>query len=64
MVDSDITRKGLSSYYSEITYMDSLLGKTLKIINDSKKNQNTISIFTSEQGYFYPLENGHVMISV
>ena len=54
MVDTDITRKGLSSYYSEITYMDSLLGKTLKIINDSSKTQNTISIFTSEQGYFYP----------
>ena len=54
MVDSDLTRKGLSSYYGEITYMDSLLGKTLKIIDDSKKTQNTISIFTSEQGYIYP----------
>ena len=54
MVNSDLTRKGLSSYYAEITYMDSLLGRTLKIINDSEKTQNTISIFTSEQGYIFP----------
>ena len=46
MVDSPMTRSHLSSYYSEITYMDSLLGKTLDIINKVEKTDNTISIFT------------------
>ena len=54
MVDSPMTRSHLSSYYSEITYMDSLLGKTLDIINKVEKTDNTISIFTSEQGYAFP----------
>ncbi|MEK9603541.1 MAG: sulfatase [Flavobacteriaceae bacterium] len=54
MVDSPMTRSYLSSYYSEITYMDSLLGKTMDIINKAKKINNTISIFTSEQGYAFP----------
>jgi uncharacterized sulfatase len=54
MVDSPITRKNLSVYFSEITYMDSLLGKTLDLINEADKTENTISIFTSEQGYAFP----------
>ncbi len=54
IVDSPMTRSHLSSYYSEITYMDSLLGKTLDIINKAEKTNNTISIFTSEQGYSLP----------
>ena len=33
---------------------DSLLGKTLKIIDKAEKTNNTISIFTSEQGYSFP----------
>ncbi len=54
MVDSPITRKELSGYYAEITYMDSLLGKTLDFIKEADKTNNTISIFTSEQGYSFP----------
>ena len=34
--------------------MDSLLGRTLDIINQANKTNNTISIFTSEQGYSFP----------
>ena len=52
MVDTDITRKGLSSYYSEITYMDSLLGKTLKIINDSSKTQIPSQFLQVSKGIF------------
>ncbi len=54
MVDSPLTRKDLSAYYAEITYMDSLLGKTLDFIKGANKINNTISIFTSEQGYAFP----------
>jgi uncharacterized sulfatase len=34
--------------------MDSLLGKTLNFIDEANKTNNTISIFTSEQGYSFP----------
>ena len=54
MIDTPITRKELSSYYTEITYMDSLLGKTLDYISKANKTKNTISIFTSEQGFSFP----------
>jgi uncharacterized sulfatase len=54
MIDTPMTRKELSSYYAEITYMDSLLGKTLDYINEANKTKNTISIFTSEQGFSFP----------
>ena len=54
MVDTPITRKELSSYYTEITYMDSLLGKPLDYISKANKTKNTISIFTSEQGFSFP----------
>lgn len=54
MVDVPETRQGLTKYYAEITYMDSLLGKTLDYVKLAGKTDNTISIFTSEQGYSYP----------
>ncbi|MEG3659918.1 sulfatase [Arenibacter palladensis] len=54
MEDTPKTREGLSRYYAEITYMDSLLGKTLEFVEIAGKTKNTISIFTSEQGYSYP----------
>tara|TARA_A200000113_G_C8865977_1_gene354816 strand:- start:1639 stop:3117 length:1479 start_codon:yes stop_codon:yes gene_type:complete len=54
MVDSPLTREELSNYYTEITYMDSLLGKTLDYVEQANKTNNTISIFTSEQGYSFP----------
>jgi len=54
MVDVSLTRESLTKYYAEITYMDSLLGKTLNYVDVADKTDNTISIFTSEQGYYYP----------
>jgi uncharacterized sulfatase len=54
MVDTPETREDLARYYAEITYMDSLLGKTLEYVELEGKTDNTISIFTSEQGYYYP----------
>lgn len=54
MVDVPETRENLTRYYAEITYMDSLLGKTLEYVKLANKTDNTLSIFTSEQGYYYP----------
>lgn len=54
MLDTPMTREKIKKYYAELTYMDSLLGKTLDYIEFAGKTDNTISIFTSEQGYYYP----------
>lgn len=49
-VDTDETRKNLSKYYAEVTYLDSLVGVVIKIAKKSGRMDNTIIIFTSEQG--------------
>ncbi len=49
-VDTDITRNNLSKYYAEITYLDSLAGVVIDIVKRTGKMDNTIIIFTSEQG--------------
>lgn len=53
-VDTDITRTQLSKYYAEITYLDSLVGEVLKMVEKSGDADNTIVIFTSEQGSGFP----------
>ncbi len=54
LVDTKETRKALSEYYAEITYLDSTVGKCMKMIEESHKAKNTIVIFTSEQGAQFP----------
>jgi len=49
-VDTDVTRNNLSKYYAEITYLDSLVGVVIDMVKRSGKMDNTIIIFTSEQG--------------
>lgn len=49
-VDTDITRNNLSKYYAEITYLDSLAGVVIGMVKRTGKMDNTIIIFTSEQG--------------
>jgi N-sulfoglucosamine sulfohydrolase len=50
MVDSKKTRNDLKRYYAEITYTDSLLGVCMDYLEEAGKLENTIVIFTSEQG--------------
>jgi N-sulfoglucosamine sulfohydrolase len=54
LIDCDFTRQELVKYYAEITYMDSLLGVCLDYIDRSGNADNTIVIFTSEQGSNFP----------
>lgn len=54
MVDCDETRESLVKYYAEITYADSLLGQCIKYLEEAGKADNTIIIFTSEQGSSFP----------
>lgn len=49
-IDTDITRKSLSKYYAEITYMDSCVGVVMDIAKRSGRLDNTIIIFLTEQG--------------
>ncbi|MEM9830905.1 MAG: sulfatase [Bacteroidota bacterium] len=54
MIDTPFTREQLTRYYAEITYADSLLGVCLKYLEETGQADNTIVIFTSEQGAQFP----------
>jgi len=54
LVDCPETRRELTKYYAEISYLDWQLGECVKIVDDSGRKDNTIVIFTSEQGSSFP----------
>ena len=54
MVDTKYTREQLTKYYAEITYADSLVGDCMNIVEQNGNKDNTIFMFTSEQGASMP----------
>ncbi|MCH9021532.1 MAG: sulfatase, partial [Planctomycetes bacterium] len=54
LVDCAATREALVKYYAEISYLDSQLGACLKRVEKSGQVDDTIVIFTSEQGSSLP----------
>ena len=54
LVDTPETRDALSRYYAEITYMDSELGQVTQMVDESGQRDDTIVVFTSEQGSAFP----------
>lgn len=52
--DTEVTRQNMSAYFAEITYLDSLVGVCLDMVERSGEKDNTIVIFTSEQGSSFP----------
>jgi uncharacterized sulfatase len=54
LIDCPHTRAELSKYFAEITYLDEQLGTVMKVIDDAGVRDNTIFIFTSEQGTQMP----------
>lgn len=54
MVDTKITRRQMAKYFAEITYLDSLVGSCLDIIDRSGDKENTIVMFATEQGNSFP----------
>jgi N-sulfoglucosamine sulfohydrolase len=54
MVDTKLTRKQMAKYFTEITYLDSLVGVCLDIIERSGQKENTIVVFATEQGSSFP----------
>jgi len=54
MVDVPEMRQALCRYYAEITSLDAEVGNCMKAVDDSPASDNTIFIYTSEQGMQLP----------
>ncbi len=54
IADTPRTREDYSSYLAEITYMDGQVGEILATLRESGKENDTLVIFTSEQGSQFP----------
>ena len=53
-VDTPVTRKHLADYLAEITYLDKQVGQCLALLEKHQVTDNTLVIFTSEQGSGFP----------
>lgn len=54
IADTPRTRQDFSAYLAEITYMDGQVGEILKVLEGSGKANDTLVLFTSEQGSQFP----------
>jgi len=54
IADTPRTREAFSRYLAEITYMDNQVGDILKVLEKSGQADDTLVLFTSEQGSQYP----------
>ena len=54
LADTDVTREAFSRYLAEITYMDSQVGDILSELDESGQADDTLVLFTSEQGAQLP----------
>ena len=54
LADTPLTREHFSDYLAEITYMDSQVGDILEALKKSGKHDDTLVLFTSEQGSQFP----------
>lgn len=54
LADTPVTRDHFSKYLAEITYMDDQVGEILEALEATGKKDNTLVLFTSEQGSQFP----------
>jgi N-sulfoglucosamine sulfohydrolase len=54
IADTLRTRQDFASYLAEITYMDGQVGEILEALNKSGHSDDTLVLFTSEQGSQFP----------
>ncbi len=54
IADTPRTRQDFSHYLAEITYMDRQVGDILKVLDQTGQADNTLVLFTSEQGSQFP----------
>ena len=54
IADTPRTREAFSRYLAEISYMDQQVGEILEALDESGRANDTLVLFTSEQGSQYP----------
>jgi uncharacterized sulfatase len=54
IADTPMTREDFAAYLAEITYMDGQVGQLLEALDTSGKADDTLVLFTSEQGSQFP----------
>lgn len=54
LADTPVTREHFADYLAEITYMDGQVGEILATLEESGKSNETLVLFTSEQGSQFP----------
>lgn len=54
IADTPKTRDDYAHYLAEMTYMDGQVGEILKTLEEAGQRDNTLVLFTSEQGSQYP----------
>ncbi len=54
LADTPVTREHFANYLAEITYMDGQVGEIVKTLDDTGKRDETVVLFTSEQGAQFP----------
>ena len=54
MVDTPETREALCRYYAEVTELDREVGECMKLVEESGMKENTMFVYTSEQGMQLP----------
>ncbi len=54
LVDTPVTRRALSRYYAEVTYLDQQVGRVMEAVEHSGQADNTLFVFLSEQGSSMP----------
>ena len=54
LVDTSVTRDAFARYLAEITYMDDQVGEILDVLERTGKVEDTLVLFTSEQGAQFP----------
>jgi uncharacterized sulfatase len=54
LVDTPVTRDAFARYLAEITYMDGQVGEILAVLQGAGKADNTLVLFSSEQGSQFP----------
>ncbi|MFY0650552.1 MAG: sulfatase [Cyclobacteriaceae bacterium] len=53
-VDTQDTRENYSNYLAEINYLDGQVGEVMSILKENGQDDNTLVIFSSEQGNSFP----------
>jgi len=54
IADTPRTREAYARYLAEISYMDGQVGEILAVLNETGEADNTLVLFTSEQGSQFP----------